>query len=175
MYGTEAFQIVFGETRHNGELTVTGADIPIGTAYDDSGDNELAELANGSSMGFITKACTTLGATFEQKTLGYKNIPGKSGEKFTLQDVLPGGQVEVENEPAKAYNSADGQRLIVTTGTGDLTAAAKDVLVSFKNGRFYEAQSGDQIWGRVINSACTPIIADSNIRIRMERTSGGIA
>ncbi len=172
MFGSDNFQIVYGETRHMGELTVTGA-LPKGTAVDDSGDNDMAVLANGNAVGFITKNVTLAGPTYEQMSLNFRDLPETSGNKMTVEDVEIGGQVEVENEPSKAYNASTGAMLMVTTGTGDLTSAAKDVDVSFKNGRFYAAQTGDRVWGRVLNSAVTPIVA-GNIRVRIERVAGEV-
>lgn len=171
MFGSDSFQLVYGETIHIGTLAVSGA-YPKYTAIDDRGDNINGDPAEGEAIGFLSQDVTLVGPTFEQMSLNFRDLPVKSGNKSTLECPDVGAQIEVENEPSKAFNSADGLKRIVTTGTGALTAGtAKDTEVSFKNGRFYAAQTGDRVWGRVLNAAVTPFVT-ANIRIRIERVAG---
>lgn len=174
MWATDYFQVIHGDLETVGELTVTGA-VPYGSWQDDVGDNVNAKPAAGDAIGFLTQAVTADGPTFEQMSLGFKNLPAKSGTKVTLANIEVGGQIEVEDHINVAYNGSTGQGLMVTTGTGQLQGVAAGTPVSFKNGRLYAAQTGDTVHYVVSNPAVTPLVDTvNNIRLRFKRVIGYI-
>lgn len=179
MYGSKYFRVRRGAEamRGVGDLTITGTNQPIGEFYDyDSTDKTLGALANGRAAGFLSMGVYSAAMTYEQRELDYLPDFGKSGEKFTLQNVPIDGEIEVECALAKAYNATQNMTtpvLLVTTGTGALSAStAQGTLCSYKNGRIYVAQSGDHAEWEVIDAARTPLVADANIRIVFRRVQG---
>ncbi len=173
-WATDYFQVIHGPVEMTGELTVTG-DKPYGAWEQDSGDNVNANPATGDSLGFLTQAVSVVGPTFEQMSLGYQNIPAKSGTKVSIGRVGVGGQIEVEDLKGVVYNGTTGQGLLVTSGTGDLSAVAAKTEVSFKNGRLYAAQTGDTVHFYVSNPAVTPLVDTvNNVRVRLVRVQGYI-
>jgi hypothetical protein len=172
MFGSDKFQIRFGETNHVGVYTVdTATAIAYGTAMDRSAaDGTKAIVGAGDFIGFLSKRVSLAGPTFEQMSLGFQNLDAKTGDKVTLIQVATGGQVEVENEPGITAATV-GEYLLVTSGAGDITAAPKDTELSVVSGRWRVAQSGDRVLGRVLDSAIAPLVA-LNVRVLIELIRG---
>ena len=183
MWASDFFQVIHGDVEAIGELTCTGS-LPYGTWMDDFGDGVNAVNATGDIIGFTTQPVTLNGPTFEQMTLGYRNLPAKSGTKVSLARVQEGGEIEVEDAIGQVYNTTlseanfnasntGGQGLLVTSGAGSLVGCANGTLVSAKNGRLYVAQSGDFAMFKVINPNVTPIVDTvNNIRLRLKKIQG---
>ena len=177
MYGSNFVRVVRGDTHRVGDLTVTGTDQPIGEWYDlEPSDTTRARLANGRALGFLSMNVTTSGMSLEKLIMEYEPKTAESGQKVTLEQVPVGGEIEVEAPTGQAYNATSTSSapvLMVTTGTGALSASTTiGTKVSFKNGRLYEAQSGDMEEFEVLDAAVTPITS-GNIRIRFRRIATG--
>lgn len=174
MTGSQHFQIVQNNQNVTalGRFVVTGSNQPIGEAYDYESET-AASLANGKCLGHLSRAITTNGPSYENLELGLVHDELKSGSEVSLWVIPVGAEVIVEGPPASASSAATTKAapvLLVTSGTGAITAAtAKDTRVSFKNGRFYAAQSGDLAYYRVLNAGLSPLVDDTYIRVRMER------
>lgn len=178
MFGSDNFQIKHGEVSLVGELTATGEQA-IGIAMDrNAEDPDLAAPSNnGRYVGFISKKVTVEGSKLDRMFIyGYQDHPAKSGDKVTLQRVPDGGEIEVEAPPSKTSSAVDANSqpyLLVTSGTGALsTSTAKDQDLSFLNGRWRAAQSGDYIAGRVVKQL-TPLV-EGNVRLLIQIVSGTV-
>ena len=175
MNGTDFFQVRYGTAVLIGELAPSGTAQawPIGTAMQKT-DDEVCVPADGNFDGFLAKEVTAAGPTFEKMTLGYPNNPAKYGDKATLKALPDGSLIEVEGEPTiivTATPTTYGTHLLVTSGTGAISGTtAQDTRLSFKNGRWYEAQVGDFVFG-VLRRQLTPKTA-LNIRIEIELRRG---
>lgn len=174
MNGTDTFQKRYGEEFEVGELAPSGTwllPFSIGLAMEKSGE-EICVPANGQFTGFLSKEVTADGPTFEEMELGYPNLPTKIGEKATLTALQDGALIEVEGEDAIAYSEA-GDHLLVTTGTGHVnTDTAEGTSLSFKQGKWYIAQTGDFVFG-ILRKQLTPVTA-GNIRLEIEIRRGDI-
>ena len=181
MFGNRYFQIRHGASEELivGEFVATGA-INRGTVMnvttDESIDPTTVTPANGESLGFMSQNMTLAGPTIEQQFMQVGDLPLKSGSAVSLRKLVPGSLIEVENEPSLAYDASTGAQLLVTgSTTGYLTTStAKNVNLSVKNGRWYVAQTGDRIIGRLV-SQLTPVAAATNVRILIEILAGGKA
>lgn len=187
MWASDYFQVIHGDVEAVGELTVTG-NLPYGTWMQDFGDDVNAVTASGDTLGFLTQAVSLTGPTFEQMTVGFRNITAKSGTKVSIARLRSGDQIEVEDavglaasstitDPATVtYPPTGGQGLLVTSGTGSLAGCAAGTDVSVYCGRLRVAQSGDIVQFKVINPNVTPIASDggsgANIRLRLARVTG---
>jgi len=171
MFGTDYFQIIHGEPVHVGELTPTGFTSPAekGMFMQREGAEHCkpATSSGAPAAGFLTKQITDDGPTFEKMTLGYPDLPAKTGQKVTLGVLPDGSLIEVEGQPSKAHNVAQLGHL-VTSGTGAIsTSTAAETEVSLQSGRFRVAQSGDYVEG-VIKRQVDPVADASNVRVAIE-------
>ncbi len=129
MWASDFFQVIHGDVEAIGELTVTGA-LPYGTWMQDFGDDVNAVAATGDAIGFLTQPVTLTGPTFEQMSVGFKNLPALSGTKVSIARVGVGAQIEVEDAVGQVYNSAisalqtGSQGIIVTSGPGSMAGCS---------------------------------------------------
>ena len=175
MFGSDNCQIRHGLDHHIGELTVdTTVALPYGSVMDQHAtDNTKAILGVSEALGLLSKRVTPTGPTFEQMTLGQLNLDAKSGDKVSLIALVPGGTLELEGAPSIGAATA-GEHLLVTTGTGALSGStAKNTQLSVINGRWYEAQTGDRVLGRMLKADLTPLVV-GNIRCLIEVIKGNV-
>lgn len=174
MLGTDYFQIIHGEPMHVGELAPTGTftSLEKGTSMSRSGDELCVVTDNVSATGFTSKKITDAGPSYEDMNFNI-DLPAKKGQKVTLLSLPDGSQIEVEGEPGK-ISSADTLGLLVTSGTGAILAnSAVESDLSFLNGRWRLAQTGNRIEG-VLKQQLSPIVDPSNIRILIEIRRAGL-
>ena len=166
-------QNLFEITRPGGQTTqgiLPNVAASVGVAFmvssvdADTGARTLA-LANGKADGFLVRdvRVPTDGINGNPRTdaeILYNEgleVPFTGGREGTLEW---GSEVE-----------AEGTTYLLTSGTGALsTGTAADVHCSFKNGRFYEAQSGDTAQFRVV-AQMTPINSGA-VRIKFAEVAG---
>jgi len=171
-FGSEYFQILHGEERHVGELTPTGGVAQRGTAFLRT-DESTCGRGTGDLTGFLAQEIQALNPTIEELMFD-KDLPVGIGEKVTLIVVEDGGEIAVEGEPDVEEYDEETLGLLVTTGTGAITAAtAVGTDLSVVDGLWRVAQKGDRVKG-ILRSQMTPWVADTNIRILIELQRGGV-
>jgi len=180
LYGSRYFRVRNSRGSNEvkkGELLVTGVSLAIGTWMDlDATQVTYAALADGNALGVLTQNVTTDGMSFQERELGYVPDTVPSGKAVTLLHFGVGAEIEIEAPASSAYDAASTKAapvLMVTTGTGALTAAsAKGTKCSYENGRMYVAQSGDHAEWEVQDAALTPKVDAAYIRILFRRIEG---
>lgn len=128
-------------------------------------------LANGRCDGFLTR---------ESRVPTDNDAPssGANGNPRTAEEQLMGFGMETPFTAGREgsiemaeWVEAEGSDYLVKSGTGTLASATGGEEVSFSNGKFYEAQSGDYVQYRVVKSM-TPE-EDGDLRLLMQAIPGG--
>lgn len=149
---------VFNPNQFAGLTTAGTLVISRGTALGPhASDPNQCDMADGKNfIGFVMRDVNVGGPSLADHV--YPN-------RLELPYAL-GTEVSME----KAYEvDAEGAGFLVTSGTGALSVAtAVGATISFNDGRFYAAQTGDQVFYRV-SAILTPTIA-GNLRMRFETT-----
>jgi hypothetical protein len=164
------FQILRGVDDMTSKLIAAAA--PFGMAMEiDPSDRDYAIPAYGTGFeGFLTQEVTTAGVTALQIVTQIKDVPVTAGHAASL--ARGEGRIEVESLPSAGV--ANATELMITSGTGAITnVLAQHTELSFRNGKWRQAQVGDRVCGEIIDSGLTPLTA-SNIRCEIRVFSGGI-
>ena len=146
---------------------------PDGTATGAAAPTPLALAGYGSIGGPSAAAMPQM---FEQMVMGYGNLPAQIGTAVSLRRAISGlTMLQVEGEPSKgAFDYTGYSQLLVTSGTGAITTStALETQLSLMNGRWRVAQSGDTVRG-LLKAQLTPLVAATNVRIRIAITTGGV-
>jgi hypothetical protein len=185
-FGSNNFQVRYGEPEHLiGEYAVTGYPYPLGLAMDredDVADTDgqavpTCKVAGPNGyLGFLSEKVVSA-RDLADMMLESPNLGTQVNNKVTLERYPAGSQLEVESPPSKAYSVAQGgtsttEYLLVTSGTGDVSALTFGAQLAFQAGRWREAQSGDRVCGRVLKQL-TPVTT-SNIRLLIEIVEGTV-
>ncbi len=145
---------------------VVGTALEITSKDADTGINTFSR-ANGRADGFVTRAVrTTEGLNAEEIAFGlneYTTASGSTGELATPFTVSKPGSIEMADEL-----EVEGGDYILGTGTGAVTdQTAADTVLSFSDGKFYEAQTADWAQYRLVKQM-TPNTA-GNARLYVKK------
>jgi len=126
---------------------------------DSAVDRPQGQAANGACIGFLKRDVVTGGPTTLERA---EVFPGRAENPDTT-----GGQVTLD-APYDAFE-AEGTTYLITSGTGALTTGtALNTNISFKNGKAYQAQSGDVAQYKL--SAIMPTVVNAGaLRCLFER------
>jgi hypothetical protein len=136
-------------------------------------DEDTCGRGTGDLTGFLAQEVQASNPDVED-LMFEKDLHVGLGEKASLIVVEDGGEIAVEGEPDIEEYDADTLGLLVTTGTGAITAAtAVGTDLSVVDGLWRVAQSTDRVKG-VLRCQMTPWVDEDNIRILIEIQRGGV-
>lgn len=164
------FQIIRGVEDMSSK--VINSALPYGLAVEiDPTDRTVAIPAYGTGMeGFLMQEVTADGPTALQLVAQLKTLPAQTGQAVSI--ARGEGRIEVEGPDAAGV--ANATALLITSGTGALSAStAQHTELSLRAGKWRVAQTGDRVCGEVIKAGLTADVS-GNIRIEIRVFSGGI-
>lgn len=127
-------------------------------------------LANGRVDGFLTRAT---------RVPTDNDSPSINGNPRTAEEMLMGWGMDVPFTAGREgsiegadWIEAEGADYVLKSGTGSLAAASVGAAISFINGLFYGAQSGDMVQFRLAQNMTPETAGDT--RILFQRIDGYI-
>lgn len=166
------------EVRRNGQGTISGLlpaiAVPIGTAFmygakdPDTGENTF-QLAQGRADGFVTKDVrTTEGMSDTELANEAVGLMAGDGGDFQGHFVAgKSGSIELPREL-----EVEGDDYVMGSGTGAITTGtAVDSKLSFRNGKFTVAQSGERAQYRLVKQMTAQVTSGAT-RIYVQEIEG---
>lgn len=148
--------------------------VPYGLAMEDddpsAANGAIAAYGTGF-LGFAMQEVDATGPTALQLVAGVKQLPAQTGQTIS---IAYGSAGEIEVEAATGSSISTTAALMITSGTGAISAAtAKHTELSFRGGKWRVAQTGDRVCGKMLDAGMTPDVA-GQVRCRIRVFRGGI-
>lgn len=174
MAANRYFQILRGLEDVTSKIVDSAA--PYGLAMevvDAGGDRANAIPAYGTGFeGFLLQEVTAAGPTALQLIAQLKSLPAQAEQAVSIAR----GEGRIEVEGPKLAGVANSSALIITSGTGAITSStAKHTELSFRNGKWRVAQTGDRVCGEMLKANITPEVdSTNNVRCEIRVFRGGL-